>query len=269
VLSGASHFISAPLTLATDTTINVLPASSSLVITGPVTATGRQIAKIGAGRVQFENLSAAMLALNAGTVAISAKPVANSAAGASRLSGLAIGSGAALDLTDNTLILDSVSPSSVHDLLAGGFNGGSWNGSGINSSAAAAQASTPNPTALGFGTGAELGLSGSTFAGQTVGDGTVIIAYCFAGDANLDGRVNAIDFNILASNFGSTNPRWDAGDFNYDGVIDNLDFTLMAMNFNQVMPSPALGSVVPEPIALVPLATMMLLRRRRSLVLSC
>src|SRR5205814_7074794 len=52
------------------------------------------------------------------------------------------------------------------------------------------------------------------------------------GDANLDGSVDTIDFNILAANFSDNSaPGWGAADFNGDGSVDTTDFNLLASNF--------------------------------------
>ena len=89
-------------------------------------------------------------------------------------------------------------------------------------------------------------------------DGTsVTIGYTVFGDANVDSKVNALDFNALAVNFGNNSGAlWYQGDFNYDGVVNTADFNTLATNFNTVAPTPAagtlpeldsLGAVVPEP----------------------
>ena len=64
--------------------------------------------------------------------------------------------------------------------------------------------------------------------------------YTWSGDANLDGLVNALDFNALASNFGGASGKfWHQGDFNYDSKTDLTDFTYLASNFNQILPTAA------------------------------
>ena len=126
-----------------------------------------------------------------------------------------------------------------------------------------------HPTAIGFAEASQIDSSfPATFMGLSVDSSSVLIRYTFAGDANLDGVVNALDFNLLASNFGSgADQSWYQGDFNYDGGVTTLDFTALAQNFNQVLASPAVGlsSVVPEPglLELSVLVTVGLLRRRR------
>jgi hypothetical protein len=96
--------------------------------------------------------------------------------------------------------------------------------------------------------------------------------YTLSGDANLDGLVNGLDFNALASNFGLANRIWVQGDFNFDGQVNSMDFDSIAVNFNEALPSPpaepgspVVGSVVPEPalttlLALTP--AVLCLRRR-------
>jgi hypothetical protein len=59
-------------------------------------------------------------------------------------------------------------------------------------------------------------------------------------DANRDRVVNALDFNIVASNFGATNQTLSTGDLNYDGSVDTADFTLLAQQFGASVPTPAL-----------------------------
>jgi hypothetical protein len=87
----------------------------------------------------------------------------------------------------------------------------------------------------------------------------------YGGDANLDGTVNSVDFNILAASYGSAGGMtWGMGDFNYDHKVNTLDFNYIAGNYG-VIAAPPLGAVIPEPrlaafAAAIPLAA---LRRRR------
>jgi hypothetical protein len=80
----------------------------------------------------------------------------------------------------------------------------------------------------------------------------VTVGYTYYGDANVDGIVNALDFNAVASHFGALSGKlWYEGDFNYDGRVNSLDFNAVAINFNQVLAAApaasALGVLVPEP----------------------
>jgi autotransporter-associated beta strand protein len=104
------------------------------------------------------------------------------------------------------------------------------------------------------------------------GTGRLSVRDTYFGDANLDGVVNALDFNAVATNFGQNagNQVWQNGDFNYDGTVSTQDFTMLAQNFGAVLSAPALsppalGSLVPEPgsIAMIAFAIPALGRRRR------
>jgi autotransporter-associated beta strand protein len=97
----------------------------------------------------------------------------------------------------------------------------------------------------------------------------VLIKYTWEGDANVDGVVNALDFNAVATNFGATGRVWAQGDFNYDGAVTTADFTMLAQNFLKAplasAPPPSLGSLVPEPgmLSLVGVGAALAMRRRR------
>jgi len=87
------------------------------------------------------------------------------------------------------------------------------------------------------------------------------------GDANLDGIVNALDFNALAAKFGQVNTGWSGADFDGNGTVGSGDFTLLSQHFGfrYVDPLAGLGTVVPEPICLpIVIATAALIRRRRN-----
>jgi hypothetical protein len=53
------------------------------------------------------------------------------------------------------------------------------------------------------------------------------------GDADGNGSVNSDDFNILATNFGTTGRTFSAGNFDYDagGLVNSDDFNMLATNF--------------------------------------
>jgi hypothetical protein len=187
-----------------------------------------------------------------------------------RTKALSIDSGTAskIDLADGKAIVDytgaTIAPS-MRALLIAGRNAGAWDGDGIQSSSAAnvAAASDIHKTAIGYAEAGDLGIS--SFAGQSIDASAIVMRYTYVGDANLDGTVNALDFNALAANFGTGN-SWYKGDFNYDGVTNTLDFAALATNFNLALAAPALGTVVPEPIgAVLALTAGLIIRRRRVL----
>jgi uncharacterized repeat protein (TIGR03803 family) len=135
-------------------------------------------------------------------------------------------SGGTLDIGNNGLIIfygfsDPVS--TIAGYVASGYDGGSWTGPGIDSSAAAL---SKGAYGVGFADGAD-GVVQGLYKYQ------IEVEYTLNGDANLDGVVNAADFSILAANFNQSVTGWDQGDFNYDGLVNAADFTDLAANFNQ------------------------------------
>jgi hypothetical protein len=182
--------------------------------------------------------------------------------GASRVGALSI-DGGQMDLANNALVVDysAASPiATIRSLLLSGRAGGTWSGEGLRSSKA--NAST---FALGYAEAAAIFSSfPANFFGQSVDNSTVLVRYTRYGDANLDGKVNALDFNALATNFGGSGKVWTQGDYNYDGTVNTQDFTLLAQNFNGVVSDASLGGIVPEPLGLAVffLASLALQRRR-------
>jgi len=149
-----------------------------------------------------------------------------------------------IDLADNSIVVTNDGPASLSYMVADAYGNGAWTSPyGITSSFAAATAllSLPHRTAVGY---APLGASGT------------LLKYTYAGDANVDRKVDLSDFTALAANFNGTNKLWYQGDFNYDQTVDLSDFTLLASNFNQTMtadaaaPASGGGSLEPQPSAL-------------------
>src|SRR6185295_13774921 len=81
-----------------------------------------------------------------------------------------------------------------------------------------------------------LGISGSTtttWRGQSVNGNAVLIAYTYAGDANLSGSIDADDYFQINSGYAGpqSSVTYFRGDFNYDGHIDSDDFFIIDANF--------------------------------------
>jgi hypothetical protein len=178
------------------------------------------------------------------------------------------GTGSKIDLADGKATVDysgTTPAAAIRALLITGRNGGSWDGEGIQSSSAAtvAASSDVHKTGLGYAEASELGIS--SFAGQNIDGSAIVMRYTFMGDANLDGKVNALDFGALATSFGTGN-SWKKGDFNYDSVTNTLDFGALATNFNLALPAPGIGAIVPEPVgAVLAVAAVLIIRRPREL----
>jgi len=171
-----------------------------------------------------------------------------------------------LDLKNNDLIVDYGSLSDVTDALRSGSNSAFWNGTGLTSSTAAASSGA---TALGViqnfvnpATGSS-GLMYATFDGISAHrDGSafngseILVKYTYAGDFNLDGKVDSHDFALLDAGFAGTTqlvdgkPGWFFGDANYSGTVDSQDYALALNGYNAYWG--AYGSAtLPEPSPLL------------------
>ncbi|TWU21793.1 hypothetical protein Pla144_44890 [Bythopirellula polymerisocia] len=140
---------------------------------------------------------------------------------------LTLGPFGMLDLGNNGLIIDYTltSPLTAIGLaVSSAYQSGNWNGAGITSSYGDAFQS-----AVGYGESAVLLPPGGMFLGTAVDSTSILIRHTLYGDANLNGAVDASDFNIWNQNRISGG-NWSAGDFNYDGAVDSNDFDLWLGN---------------------------------------
>jgi hypothetical protein len=286
-----SHTILAPVTVGTGTVnlsgwinvdrqlkLNVNNAASVLTIDQTITSfannpggTGTasiDYIKNGAGRSDLRSYRGDSLTVNAGTARVIA---GGGSLGTSRLNTLTLVAGTKFDLTDHALVVDYSTTSPIADIQAlinTAYASGSWSGNGLTSSSAQAAASTTKKTSLALIEATDIATSFPTmFEGQSVDETTVLVRYSLLGDSNFDNKVNTLDFNVLAANFGGSSKRWTQGDFNYSGTTDSIDFGLMVANFGASLPAstPSLGSVVPEPstIAILAFAALSGVRSRR------
>ncbi len=243
VVSG-SHTIAAPMTFANNTVISVQSALSTLTLSSDVTATGVAITKNGPGAVEMKQVRSASLSVAAGRLKVLANGTANSAAGTSVLGSLSITSGAVLDLTNNSMVIDY---SGAVGSLVGDIRQHLQTGRLTSSSADASHR-------LGYGDNALL--NKASFAGLSVDPTAVLIKYTWAGDANLDGQVDISDLGALATAW-QTSSVWTSGDFDYSGVVDISDLGLLATNWQRGVGAP-LGPSFDEALASVglPLTTV-------------
>ncbi len=152
--------------------------------------------------------------------------------GLAQMPSLSITGNGVLDLNNNHIIINYGSGSDPISTIAGylatGYNGGAWNGKGIDSSAAAVN----SDYALGYADGAEGVVSGLT-------SGQIEVKYTLLGDADLDGSVTGTDFTIVIGNLGKStlangNPvGWDDGNFLYSGSVTGDDFTDLVGNLGK------------------------------------
>jgi GH35 family endo-1,4-beta-xylanase len=208
-VAAGSHTINSALTLLDNTTMTIAAAGSTLTLTDLQPGT-ISITKSGAGTLAVNHVRAASLAISAGAVIVAPD---GTTAGVSTLASISIADNARLDLNDNTMILNYTGPSPVSTIrsyLVSGFNAGSWDGAGISSSIAHtdSQASRSVPSSL-----SALGY---------IDDGTSItVRFTRYGDANLDGVVDATDFQMFLDGLATADAgSWSQGDFTYDGKVD-------------------------------------------------
>ena len=98
------------------------------------------------------------------------------------------------------------------------------------SSRAAADRLSAHRTGLGYAEATSLNLA--SFGGESIDNTTMLVRYTYLGDTNLDGVVNALDFNALASHYGAFGTTWIDGDFDYNASTNSLDFTVLAANYH-------------------------------------
>jgi hypothetical protein len=175
--------------------------------------------------------------------------------GTIELTSLTQGFLATFTTTSNDMLVDyPAGPSPVADLinmfLAGSLMPDGDDGFGL-------------PTYLAIAEAVDLGLA--EFNGISVDETTVVLKFTYVGDANLDGQVDALDYERVDLAIGNTGVFGVAqGDLNYDGNVDALDYEQIDLNIGNGVGSPLGAVFVPEPAGLgVGLATGLLMARRR------
>lgn len=74
---------------------------------------------------------------------------------------------------------------------------------------------------------------------EWVGVDDISVRSVLNADANTDNRVNTLDFNILAGNFGQSGKLFADGDFSGDGTVDSADFVIFASQYGKSLPAAA------------------------------
>jgi hypothetical protein len=126
-----------------------------------------------------------------------------------RASTLFIDGNSKLNLNDNDVILDYPGASPI----------GSWNGSAYTGVTGMIQSGQITSSA---GPLTRLGV------GEVAGD--VLVKYTYAGDANLDGKINILDYTRIDAGISAHLNGWSNGDFNYDGKINIEDYVIIDQN---------------------------------------
>jgi hypothetical protein len=158
--------------------------------------------------------------------------VARTGGGVTRFDSITIASDKRLDLADGKLVtreaVGSATAGGAYDgvqgLVQSAYHFSAWDGAGIFTSMADAQADRAITT-LAVATADEVFFAGGTFGGVSVASGDVLVMYTYAGDLNLDGLVDGADYGVIDNyvQFPGTD-GYANGDFNYDGVIDGADY---------------------------------------------
>jgi autotransporter-associated beta strand protein len=258
VAAGASATIASLVTGGTSNSI-VKSGLGTLTLTNATTHTGGTT--VTAGTLILGNADATA----GGTINIADGALAQAQAGlpkAVTVSTLSTNTGGKLDLTDNSMVVKGMTAPQVQALLQSGYNAGHWDGAtGITSSTAAAS----TEASIGYASNASLNLTQfKDVTGLTTND--VLVKYTYAGDANLDGKVDIGDLGLLAGAWQQSGKVWFDGDFTYNGTVDIGDLGLIAGNWQKGVGSGQLlvsfdealaqfsafeGVVVPEPASLM------------------
>jgi hypothetical protein len=248
IVQSGNPTIALPFTVASNAVFNVA-SGSTLVISGPMTVNaGEMIMQCGGGTVLYEtplNLGAgSSLVMGESTTmpSLSLAPSASAkiTSGSNSVltvNALAIAPGGTLDLGTNKLVIaygpGNASPmGTIRGFLESGFNGGTWTGTGLISSAAAANPHYGLAYADGNNPADVAAISG-------LQPNEVIVQYALVGDAHLTGQVDFSDVLVVAQHYGQSvdsngNPvDWAEGDFDYSAAVDFPDVLDVASNYDQ------------------------------------
>jgi hypothetical protein len=195
-----------PVTLVSNTVFDIA-SGATLIVANPLTInSGASLIQTGGGTVTYQSIitlgTSASIAFGNSTHAHELSVASGSYAFVTGTGTVlevdSLANSGTLDLQNNTLLINygnSADPiASIRAELISGYDGGTWNGPGINSAAAQIPANTPF-YGLGYADGVDGVVTG-------LSSGLIEVKYTLLGDANLDGVVNGEDFTMLITNLG-------------------------------------------------------------------
>jgi Ca2+-binding RTX toxin-like protein/Leucine-rich repeat (LRR) protein len=154
-----------------------------------------------------------------------------------RTNALTIAPNAALDLSDNDLILQS-NPAdkagtlaTLTNLIKAARGSGAWTAPGLTSSFAASEAQHRTGLAILLNDRGNSTPLYFTFDGQAVDVNSVLVKYTYNGDTDLNGKIDADDYFAVDRGFANKSSGYRNGDFDFNGVVDADDYFLIDRAF--------------------------------------
>jgi len=137
-----------------------------------------------------------------------------------------------MDLNDGKMVVRTTptdGAGGVRSMILSGFNGGLWDGTGINSNVAATDATNTGRMAVGYANAAAFGFAptDSWYGVDNLTSADTLVRYTYYGDADLNGEVTLDDYNqwlFAFQNPGVQPIDWLNGDFDYNGEITLDDY---------------------------------------------
>jgi subtilisin family serine protease len=246
VVSG-SHTISSQVIMSGGLNVVVESGASVLALDGGLVGAGGLV-KSGAGRLDLSAADVGGLTISGGELRVTG------GAGGLQVEGLTIAAGALLNAASSSVLVDYTGSSPIADVIAAWLDGrivADTDAGGL-------------PTYLAIAEAFDLGAS--EFNGVVVDDTAVLVKFTYVGDANLDGQVDALDYERVDLSIGNNGVFGTAqGDINYDGIVDALDYEQIDLNIGNGVGAPLSTVFVPEPASMagLVLAGLVGLRRRR------
>jgi hypothetical protein len=224
-VSTGNHTISVPITLTTAGTTFNIAANSTLSLTASLS--GGSITKTSPGKLILSaNSLLTNLTITAGTI----------------------------DTTNSQLIIEPTNKSATLSSLQAAIANHSLLSSTL-----------PPHIGLAIIDNATLTTPFTTLGNLPADAGSILIAPELLGDANIDGKVDLTDLNIVLNNLGTTQSTWIQGNFDGAATIDLTDLNDVLNNLGTSFanPSGAPTTSAPEPASLLIFAAGFLLFLRR------